>query len=163
MIQYTLTEKAKELEAKGIAIRPIRGTPNSAGLDLAACIDEPVNIYPGIITKIPTGIKLFLGEKEWGSDILQIKLAGFYLPRSSNTELVLANTVGTLDCDFQGESFLKVTARENSFTINPGDRIAQLVITLAVMNEPLEVESFTTETIRGEGGDGSTGNNYVHR
>lgn len=162
MIKVILTDKAKELQAKGIDILPRRGTPLSAGMDLTACIDEPVTIYPGVITKIYTGLKIYLGQDEIDRDG-EVQLAGLYLPRSSNSELVLANTVGLLDCDFQGESFLKVTARENSFVINPGDKIAQLVVIPAIMLDWVFVDSFEEVTERGEGGDGSTGNNYTHR
>lgn len=161
MIKVILTDKAKELQAKGIDVQPRRGTPLSAGMDLAACIDEPVTIYPGVITKIYTGLKIYLGNDLLVMDGVA-ELAGLYLPRSSNSELVLANTVGLLDCDFQGESFLKVTARENSFVINPGDRIAQLVVIPAIMLDWHFVSSFNEVTERGEGGDGSTGSNYTH-
>jgi dUTP pyrophosphatase len=162
MIKVILTEKAKELEAKGLKILPSRGDEYAAGMDLAACIDEPINIYPGEIRKIPTGVKIFLGinNEDYKPDY---QLAGLYLPRSSNSELVLANTVGLLDCSYQGESFLKVTARETMFTINPGDRIAQLVIFPAIMFDWEVVETFDEVTQRAEGGDGSTGGNYVHK
>lgn len=167
MIKVILTDKAKELQAKGIDVQPRRGTPLSAGMDLAACIDEPVTIYPGVITKIYTGLKIYLGDTSQHEEYNLIddgsaQLAGLYLPRSSNSELVLANTIGLLDCDFQGESFLKVTARENSFVINPGDKIAQLVIFPTVMYDWVFVDSFEEVTERGEGGDGSTGSNYTH-
>jgi dUTP pyrophosphatase len=161
MIKVILTEKAKELEAKGLKILPSRGTNLAAGMDLAACTDEEVTIYPGEIVKIPTGVKIFLGISEEHKPDYQ--LAGLYLPRSSNSQLVLANTVGLLDCDYQGESFLKVTAREESFVIKPGDRIAQLVIFPAIMFDWEVVESFEEITQRAEGGDGSTGGNYVHK
>ena len=189
MIKVILTEKAKELEAKGLKILPSRGTNLAAGMDLAACIDEEVTIYPGEIVKIPTGVKIFLGDsagqlttykvfseskvKFLGEELNQriieqdklyrINLAGLYLPRSSKSQLVLANTVGLLDCDYQGESFLKVTAREESFVIKPGDRIAQLVIFPAIMFDWEVVETFDEVTQRAEGGDGSTGGNYVHK
>ena len=127
-------------------------------MDLCACIDEPMVIYPGSIAKINTGLKIFL----WTGNLVykDIKLADLYLPRSSNTEMVLTNTVGLLDADFCGESFLKITARENSFVINPGDRLAQLVVFPAILFPWKEVDSFEEETARGEGGDGSTGGNY---
>lgn len=159
MIQYILTETAHKLLAKGIDVRPKRGTEFAAGMDLAACIEEPVTIFPGHITKIYTGLKIFLG-----TDTLiykDIHLAGLYLPRSSNTEMLLANTIGLLDGDFQHESFLKVTARENSFVINPGDRLAQLVVIPCINFPWKEVESFAQTTSR-LGGDGSTGGNYSH-
>jgi deoxyuridine 5'-triphosphate nucleotidohydrolase len=161
MIKVILTEKAKELEEKGLRILPSRGTNLAAGMDLAACIDEEVTIYPGKITKIPTGVKIFLGINQ--IEERDFQLAGLYLPRSSNSQLVLANTVGLLDCDYQGESFLKVTAREESFVIKPGDRIAQLVIFPAIMFDWEVVETFDEVTQRAEGGDGSTGGNYVHK
>jgi dUTP pyrophosphatase len=161
MIKVILTEKAKKLEEKGLKILPSRGTNLAAGMDLAACIEEEITISPGYITKIPTGVKIFLGISEDYKPDYQ--LAGLYLPRSSNSQLVLANTVGLLDCDYQGESFLKVTAREESFVIKPGDRIAQLVIFPAIMFDWEVVETFDEVTQRAEGGDGSTGGNYVHK
>lgn len=157
MIEYMLTDKAKDLlDKQGIDVSPVRGTSRSAGMDLSACIEEPITIYPGVITKIPTGLKIYLGMIP--NDMKDLcTFAGFYLPRSSNADMVLANTVGLLDEDYQGESFLKVTARNNSFIIKPGERLAQLVIFPAVMYPWQEVSFFGEETERGEGGDGSTG------
>jgi len=161
MIKYILTDTAKKLkQEQNIDVTPTRGSKYAAGMDLSACIEQPVVICPGTITKIYTGVRIFL-DPENGDDFAQ--LAGLYLPRSSNSELVLANTVGLLDCDFQGESFLKVTARENCFTINPGDKLAQLVIVPAIMLDWEETNSFGEETERGSDGDGSTGGNYTHR
>lgn len=156
MIKYILTDKAKELLIKGIDVQPKRGTSRSAGMDLAACIEEPIKIFPGVITKIPTGLKIYLGDIP-NPNKDECSIAGLYLPRSSNSDMILANTVGLLDEDYQGESFLKVTARDNPFFITPGERLAQLVIFPALMFPWQEVESFDEVTSRGEGGDGSTG------
>ena len=157
-IQYQLTELAQKLISQGIDVRPIRGSTFAAGMDLCACIEEPVTIYPGVITKIYTGIKVYLGEEP--NDPVQ--LAGLYLPRSSNSEMVLANTIGLLDADFQGESFVKLTARNESFVVKPGDRLVQLVVIPTVVTTWDEVSEFSSTTQRGEGGDGSTGGNYIH-
>jgi dUTP pyrophosphatase len=160
-IQYILTAKAKELKEKAICdCTPVRGTPVSAGMDLKACIEKPVTIYPGSSIKVMTGVKVFLGTfpHDEQDEIFPMQLAGLYLPRSSQNGLILTNTVGLLDCDYQGESFVKwKNMGEEPVIIQPGERMVQLVI-FPVMMLPWErVDSFTEWTERGEGGDGSTG------
>ena len=136
MIQYQLTEQAKQLKEAGICdCTPVRGTPLSAGMDLKACLSEPLTIYPYETVKVMTGVKVFLGgTMEWMADSmldgtddvtrqLPMTLCGLYLPRSSNKGLQLENTVGLLDVDFQGESFVKLYNKtEEQITIQPGDR-----------------------------------------
>ena len=172
-MKYILTEQAKLLEEKNINCRPKKGSKYAAGWDLSACIEEPVIIFPGKVEKIYLGVKIYLGiaknylafrewYKEWYD--IEIALAAFYLPRSSNSNIILANTVGLLDADYQGESFAKLwNLSDEQITINPGDRIVQLVPTLVVMDEFEEVDSFDNITERGEGGDGSTKGNFNHR
>lgn len=159
MIQYKISEIGKQCLEKGIDIYPTRGSYFAAGMDLKAAITEPTVIYPYDTVKIMTGIHVFLGIEEH-SDINELKpqLAGLYLPRSSVKGLQLENTVGLLDCDFQGESFIKLYNKTNNpIVINPGERIAQLVIIPVIMEEWKLVESFEHFTERAEGGDGSTG------
>lgn len=164
MIQYKLTEKAKELLANGIDVRPLRGTELSAGMDLKVCSEVPVTIKPYETVKVFTGLHIWLGETQDAKDELmtvegwyRFELAGLYLPRSSNKGIQLENTIGLLDCDFQGESFLKLYNKtEELITLQPGERVAQLVVIPAIMVPWEEVEDFHKETER-TGGDGSTG------
>lgn len=180
MIQYKLTKQAQQLKEQGICdCTPDRGTELSAGMDLKACVAQPVTIMPYDTVKVMTGVHVFLGgvqeqfetELKGADDIsryLTISLAGLYLPRSSNKGLQLENTVGLLDVDFLGESFVKLYNKtEEPITIYPGDRLVQLVIIPAVMSPWEKVQEFamvttkgimvSAETERGEGGDGSTG------
>jgi dUTP pyrophosphatase len=169
MIKYRLTEQARQLKKDGICdCTPIRGTKYSAGMDLKACLDKPVDIRPYETVKILTGVQVFLGIEESEIDMYgyeadsyieyTLKLAGFYLPRSSNKGLQLENTVGLLDCDYQGESFVKLYNKtEETITIQPGERLVQLVIMPVIMDDWVEVDSFDSSTERGENGDGSTG------
>lgn len=164
-IKYKLTDLAISLEhlfaeqGKQISFHPTRGTPLSAGMDLKACTLDPIDIRPYETVKVMTGLQIWLGERN--KDMLSMwnyELAGLYLPRSSNKGLQLENTVGLLDCDYQGESFLKLYNKtEDVITIQPGERIAQLIVIPVIMDEWEEVQSFDTTTERGEGGDGSTG------
>lgn len=160
MFKYKLTEEAKELKEKGICdCTPVRGTTLSAGLDLKACLANSIDIMPLETVKIFTGVHLHIGVGtiEYHNG-LKATMAGLYLPRSSNKGLQLENTVGLLDDDYQGESFLKLYNKtDEPITINPGDRIAQLVIFQAFITDWQLVDTFTEVTERGEGGDGSTG------
>jgi len=172
-MKYILTEQAKKLQKNSIDCRPKKGSKYAAGWDLSACIEEPVIIFPGKIEKVYLGVKIYLGTDQgevqfWSAGEgwcnKDISLAAFYLPRSSNSNIILANTVGLLDADYQGESFAKLwNLSDEQVTINPGDRIVQLVPTLVVMDEFEEVDSFDTITERGEGGDGSTKGNFNHK
>jgi len=180
MIQYQLTDLAREYKEKGICdCTPVRGTDLAAGMDLKACLPESIAIMPYDTVKVMTGIKVFLGaDKEVLTGVIHkkypeysrnitITLCGLYLPRSSNKGLQLENTVGLLDSDFMGESFVKLYNKtEEPIVISPGDRLVQLVIVPAVMSDWLEVNEFgilseegiiSATTERGEGGDGSTG------
>lgn len=158
-IEVKLTELAKELMAENLSINfvPTRATEESAGFDLSACIENPITIGPGEIVKIPTGAHIYLNE-DVDANKTNIKLCGLYLPRSSSPNVQLTNTVGLLDKDYQGESFLKYTNRnDHPIEIQPGERIGQLVLTFAYTPSMVIVDSFDAVTERGEGGDGSTG------
>ena len=132
------------------AILPTYGTPYSAGADLYACLEESVTILPGETKKIPTGIAMEL----------PVGTAGLIYARSSlgtKKGLAPANKVGVVDSDYRGEFliFLHNHGAEPQ-TIAHGDRVAQLVVTPVFT--PGFVESDTlSDTLRGEGGFGSTG------
>ncbi len=169
MIKYMLSALAKDLKDKNICdCTPTRGTCSSVGMDLKACLPEPISIYPGEVHKIPLGVHIFLGVlPEEKATLLTsgparedpiYQLAGLYLPRSSCSGLKLENTVGLLDPDYQGESFAKYrNVSDMPIRISPGERIVQLVIVPAIMTKWLQVSSFEETTKRGHGGDGSTG------
>lgn len=155
-MELRFTDTAKML---GLYL-PEKGTSASAGWDLSACIGAPVIIHPGQVSKIPLGVMIHIGsESHYGP------LAGLLLPRSSNSGLVLDNTVGLIDADYQGEIMAKLrNIEEYPITIKPKDRIAQLVIVPVMSMLELDVvERFSSDTERGAGGFGSTGGNYTHR
>lgn len=132
------------------------GTPGAAGIDLRACIDQPILLERGgKSVLIPTGIAIHIKDPNF---------AGFILPRSGmghKQGLVLGNGTGLIDSDYQGELFVSAWARPQgdlpAVLINPGERIAQLVFQPVVHAEFNWVTSFEDETERGEGGFGSTG------
>lgn len=130
---------------------PAYATQGSAGMDLKACIEEPITIAPGQIIKIPTGIAIQIPNRYIG---------GFVFPRSglsSKNGISLINCVGVIDSDYIGEIICPlVNHSKNDFTINPGDRIAQLVF-MPVCNAALVQVDELEETDRGSGGFGSTG------
>ena len=130
-------------------------TAQSAGMDLIACIESPIEIKPGETKLIGTGLAVFIKDSGY---------AGYLLPRSGlghKHGIVLGNLVGLIDADYQGEIKISCWNRsEKTFTIEPGMRLAQLVIA-PVKQISLEwVESFD-ETERGTGGFGSTGKTAV--
>jgi len=130
---------------------PTYATDGSAGIDLRVCIDEPIQIVGGETVLLPTGISIYIADPN---------MAAVILPRSGlghKHGIVLGNLVGLIDSDYQGE--LKISCwnrNQEHFTINPGERIAQLVFLPVVKAQFSLVESFT-ETNRGEGGFGSSG------
>lgn len=130
---------------------PTYATPGSAGLDLRVCIDEPLQIAAQETVLLPTGIAIYIADPN---------LAAVILPRSGlghKHGIVLGNLVGLIDSDYQGE--LKVSCwnrNQEHFTIQPGERIAQLVFLPVVQASFQLVETFDTTT-RGEGGFGSSG------
>lgn len=130
---------------------PQRGTTGSAGVDLRACLDEPLQLAPGECKLISTGIAIHLGDPG---------LAAMLLPRSGlghKHGIVLGNLVGLIDSDYQGEVMVSCWNRGSEvFEIEPGDRIAQLVVVPVVPVDFEVVEGFT-ESARGAGGFGHTG------
>ena len=126
-------------------------TPGSAGLDLRACIDRAVELAPGRTELIPSGMAIHLGDPG---------LAAVVLPRSGlghKHGIVLGNLVGLIDSDYQGQIFVSVWNRgQASFTLQPMERIAQLVIVPVLQVKFNVVEEFE-ESRRGAGGFGSTG------
>ncbi len=130
---------------------PAYATSGSAGLDLRACLDEPLVLAAGETRLIPTGLAVYIADPQ---------LAAVILPRSGlghKHGIVLGNLVGLIDSDYQGPLMVSAWNRgEHSFTIQPGDRIAQLVFVPVVQAEFNLVEEFTT-TDRGEGGFGHSG------
>ena len=130
---------------------PTYASEGSAGLDLRACINDPVVINPGKTELIPTGISIFIKDPGY---------AGLILPRSGlghKHGIVLGNLVGLIDSDYQGELFISTWNRgTSSFTISSLDRIAQLVI-VPVSQATFNLVSDYTKSDRGDGGFGSTG------
>lgn len=130
---------------------PQYATPGSAGLDLRVCIDEPLQIRSQETVLLPTGLAIYIADP---------MLAAVILPRSGlghKHGIVLGNLVGLIDSDYQGELKISCWNRNSEhFTVQPGDRIAQLVFLPVVRADFKIVDSFA-ETIRGEGGFGSSG------
>jgi dUTP pyrophosphatase len=130
---------------------PSYATPGSAGLDLRACINEPIDIAPGQTLLIPTGIAIHVADPGYCAIIL---------PRSGlghKHGIVLGNLVGLIDSDYQGQLMVSTWNRgQQNFQICAMDRLAQLVIVPIAQVEWEVVEEFSTST-RGTGGFGSTG------
>jgi dUTP pyrophosphatase len=142
----------KILDPRMAEVLPAYGTPGSAGLDLRAGLSEPLVLQPGQVELIPTGLSMHLADPN---------LAAMILPRSGlghKNGIVLGNLVGLIDSDYQGPLMVSCWNRGNSaFTIQPMDRIAQLVIVPVVQAQFRVVSEFGESTQRGEGGFGSTG------
>ncbi len=130
---------------------PNYATAGSAGLDLRACLDEPVTLNPGETLLIPTGLAIHIDDPS---------LAAVLLPRSGlghKHGIVLGNLVGLIDSDYQGQVFVSCWNRgDTAFEINIGERIAQMVFIPVVQVGFEQVEEFTTSE-RGSGGFGHTG------
>ncbi|WMQ74071.1 MAG: Deoxyuridine 5'-triphosphate nucleotidohydrolase [Sodalis sp.] len=130
---------------------PTYTTTGSAGLDLCSCIDEPVVLAPGETTLIPTGLAIHIADTN---------LAAVILPRSGlghKHGIVLGNLVGLIDSDYQGPLMVSVWNRgQNIFTVEPGERMAQMVFMPVVQVEFNLVESFDASE-RGDGGFGHSG------
>ena len=141
----------KILDARMRDQLPHYATGGSAGLDLRACLDQPLNLAPGQTELIPTGIAIHLADPG---------LAAVILPRSGlghKHGIVLGNLVGLIDSDYQGQIFVSTWNRGNAaFVINPMERLAQLVVVPVVQVELNVVDDFESSP-RGAGGFGSTG------
>jgi len=131
---------------------PTYATPGSAGLDLRACIHQSMELKPGQTELVPTGLAIHLADSG---------LAAVVLPRSGlghRHGIVLGNLVGLIDSDYQGQIFVSLWNRGGSvFTLDPMERIAQLVFVPVLQVQLNPVQAFT-DSQRGEGGFGSTGN-----
>ncbi|WP_153100895.1 dUTP diphosphatase [Paraburkholderia hayleyella] len=141
----------KILDARMRDLLPAYATAGSAGLDLRACLDEPLMLPPGGTTLVPTGLAIHLADPGY---------AALILPRSGlghKYGIVLGNLVGLIDSDYQGQLMVSTWNRSaEPFTLNPMERLAQLVIVPVVQAQFNIVEDFA-ESERGAGGFGSTG------
>lgn len=130
---------------------PTYATTGSAGLDLRACIAEPLTIEPGTTHLIPTGLAIHIADPGY---------AAMILPRSGMGHkhgIVLGNLVGLIDSDYQGQLMVSTWNRGNTaFVLNPMERLAQLVI-VPVMQVGFQIVDDFDSSARGEGGFGSTG------
>ena len=141
----------KILDARMRDLLPAYGTPGSAGLDLRACIDAPLTIEPGQTVLVPTGLAIHIGDPGY---------AAMILPRSGlghKNGIVLGNLVGLIDSDYQGQLMVSTWNRSQAaFTLQPMDRLAQLVV-VPVMQVGFNVVEDFASSERGAGGFGSTG------
>jgi dUTP pyrophosphatase len=130
---------------------PTYATPGSAGLDLRACLDAPLTLAPNAWQLVPTGMAIYLADPAF---------AALILPRSGlghKHGIVLGNLVGLIDSDYQGPLMVSAWNRSDvAFTIEPMERIAQLII-VPVLQAEFNLVSAFEATQRGEGGYGSTG------
>jgi dUTP pyrophosphatase len=141
----------KILDARMRDYLPAYATPGSAGLDLRACIDHALTLEPGQTALVPTGLAIHVGDPGY---------AALILPRSGlghKHGVVLGNLVGLIDSDYQGELMISTWNRgQANFTLNPMERLAQLVIVPVVQAQFNIVDEFAASE-RGTGGFGSTG------
>jgi dUTP pyrophosphatase len=141
----------KILDGRLVNQLPSYATPGSAGLDLRACLDEPLTLAPNAWQLVPTGMSIYLADPSY---------AALILPRSGlghKHGIVLGNLVGLIDSDYQGQLMVSAWNRSSTaFTIEPMERIAQLVIVPVVQAQFNVVTEFPASQ-RGEGGYGSTG------
>ncbi|USU15447.1 dUTP diphosphatase [Paraburkholderia fungorum] len=141
----------KILDARMRDQLPAYATTGSAGLDLRACLDEPLTLKPGETALVPTGLAIHVGDPGY---------AALILPRSGlghKHGIVLGNLVGLIDSDYQGQLMISTWNRgETTFVLNPMERLAQLVIVPVVQAEFNIVDDFDSSE-RGAGGFGSTG------
>lgn len=147
----TIDLKILDARLKDQRYLPSYATAGSAGIDLRACIDVALKIHPGETILVPTGIAVHLADPGY---------AAMILPRSGlghKHGIVLGNLVGLIDSDYQGEIFVSTWNRgHDSFTLNPLDRLAQLVVVPVVQVTFNVVDDFAASE-RGAGGFGSTG------
>ena len=131
---------------------PGYATPGSAGLDLRACLNEPLDLAPGQTVLVPTGLSIHIADPSY---------AAMILPRSGmghKNGIVLGNLVGLIDSDYQGPLMISTWNRgEKTFRLEPMERLAQLIIVPVVQAAFRVVEEFGEVSNRGAGGFGSTG------
>jgi dUTP pyrophosphatase len=148
----TLDIDVKILDARLAAQMPTYATPGSAGLDLRACLEAPLTLAPNAWQLVPTGMAIHLKDPAY---------AAMLLPRSGlghKHGIVLGNLVGLIDSDYQGQLMVSCWNRSDvAFTIEPMERIAQMVIVPVLQARFHVVDEFGAATERGEGGYGSTG------
>ncbi|MBS0227830.1 MAG: dUTP diphosphatase [Proteobacteria bacterium] len=149
----THTLQVKVLDARNGSEWPLpaHATAHSAGMDLRAALDAALELAPGATALVPTGLAIHIGDP---------RLCAVLLPRSGlghKHGIVLGNGTGLIDADYQGPLMVSLWNRgQEAFTIQPGDRIAQLVLLPVVQAELRVVDSFE-ESARGQGGFGHTG------
>ncbi len=143
--------EVKILDERIRGLLPHYASTGSAGLDLRACLDKELLLEPGQSTLVPTGIAIHVGDPGY---------AAILLPRSglgAKNGIVLGNLVGLIDSDYQGPLMVSLWNRGQApFTIQPMDRVAQLVV-VPVLQVQLEVVEEFAASARGTGGFGSTG------
>ena len=148
----TMNLDVKILDTRIAAQMPSYATPGSAGLDLRACLDAPLTLGPNAWQLVPTGMAIHLKDPGY---------AAMLLPRSGlghKHGIVLGNLVGLIDSDYQGQLMVSAWNRSDvSFTIEPMERIAQMVIVPVLQATFNVVHEFAAPSERGEGGYGSTG------
>lgn len=131
---------------------PTYATPGSAGLDLRACLDSAIDLEPGQTVLVPTGLSIHIADPGY---------AAMILPRSGmghKNGIVLGNLVGLIDSDYQGPLMVSTWNRgQNTFRLEPMERLAQLVIVPVVQAQFRVVDEFEAHSDRGAGGFGSTG------
>lgn len=131
---------------------PAYATPGSAGLDLRACLDAPLSLAPHACALVPTGLAIHIADPGF---------AALILPRSGlghKHGIVLGNLVGLIDSDYQGQLMVSAWNRSDTpYTIEPMERIAQLVVVPVVQAAFRVVDAFGATSARGSGGYGSTG------
>ena len=141
----------KILDARMRDFLPAYATAGSAGLDLRACVDAPLTLEPGQTVLVPTGLAIHIADPGY---------AAMILPRSGlghKNGIVLGNLVGLIDSDYQGQLMVSTWNRgQSAFTLQPMDRLAQLVVVPVMQVAFQVVEEFETSD-RGAGGFGSTG------
>lgn len=134
---------------------PQYATDGSAGLDLRACIEAPLAVNPGDTILIDTGISIYVGDPNFAATLL---------PRSGlghKHGIVLGNLIGLIDSDYQGPLMISCWNRgDKTYTIAPGERIAQMVI-VPVVRAQFEIVDEFEQTERGDGGFGSTGKQEI--
>ena len=142
----------KVMDARLHSMMPNYATAGSAGLDLRACLDTALTLQPNAWQLVPTGMAIYLKDPQY---------AALILPRSGlghKHGIVLGNLVGLIDSDYQGQLMVSAWNRSDvAFTIEPMERIAQLVIVPVVQAQFNLVDEFSDSTERGAGGYGSTG------
>jgi dUTP pyrophosphatase len=143
--------EVKILDERIRSMLPHYATPGAAGLDLRACIEKELRLEPGDTRLVSSGVAIHVGDSGY---------AAVVLPRSglgTKNGIVLGNLVGLIDSDYQGPLMLSVWNRSREpFTVQPMDRIAQLIVIPVVQVEFQVVDQFAAST-RGAGGFGSTG------